>query len=119
IGGPVRPLFPDGFRNPTQVISLVLSADAENDPDVSAINAASAALTISDVPFLGPIGALRVGLIGGQFVVNPTYDERRESLVNIMVVGTGEGIVMIEAGANEVSEDVVVDAIAFGHAEIK
>src|SRR6266513_2342975 len=116
---PVRPLFTEGFRNETQVISLVLSADTENDPDVSAINAASAALTISDIPFLGPIGAVRVGLIGGQFIVNPTYDERRESLVNIMVVGTAEGIVMIEAGASEVSEDVVVDAIEFGHAEIK
>src|SRR5204862_3028087 len=100
IDRPVRPLFTEGFRNETQVISLVLSADTENDPDVSAINAASAALTISDIPFLGPIGAVRVGLIGGQFIVNPTYDERRESLVNIMVVGTAEGIVMIEAGAN-------------------
>src|SRR5438067_457259 len=119
IDRPVRPLFTEGFRNETQVISLVLSADSENDPDVSAINAASAALTISDIPFLGPIGAVRVGLIGGQFIVNPTYDERRQSLVNIMVVGTAEGIVMIEAGANEVSEDVVVDAIEFGHAEIK
>src|SRR5437868_3270954 len=119
IDRPIRPLFPEGFRNETQVISLVLSADTENDPDVSAINAAAAALTISDIPFLGPIGAVRVGMIGGQFIINPTYDERRESLVNIMVVGTAEGIVMIEAGANEVSEDVVVDAIEFGHAEIK
>src|SRR5919197_4281212 len=119
IDRPVRPLFAEGFRCETQVISMVLSADTENDPDVSAINAASAALTISDIPFLGPIGAVRVGLVGGQFIINPTYDERRDSLVNIMVVGTAEGIVMIEAGATEVSEDVVVDAIEFGHAEIK
>src|SRR5438045_8934552 len=84
IDRPVRPRFPEGFRNETQVIALVLSADTENDPDVLAINAASAALTISDIPFLGPIGAVRVGLIGGQFIVNPTYDERRQSLVNIM-----------------------------------
>src|ERR671923_1107077 len=119
IDRPIRPLFPEGFHCETQVIAFVLSADTENDPDVVAINAASCALTLSDIPFLGPIGAVRVGLINGQFLVNPTYDERRESLVNIMVVGTAEGIVMIEAGANEVSEDVVVDAIEFGHAEIK
>src|SRR5215831_16514466 len=119
IDRPVRPLFADGFRCETQVISLVLSADTENDPDVCALNGASAALTISDIPFLGPIGAVRVGLIGGQFIVNPTYSERRESLVNIMVAGTSEGIVMIESGASEVSEETVVDAIEFGHTEIK
>src|SRR5436305_7311898 len=87
IDRPVRPLFPEGFRNETQVISLVLSADTENDPDVSAINAASAALTISDVPFLGPIGAIRVGYINGEFGVNPTYTENGESLLNVLVVG--------------------------------
>src|SRR5437764_14727654 len=81
IDRPVRPLFPEGFRCETQVIAFVLSADTENDPDVSAINAASAALTISDVPFLGPIGAVRVGLVGGQFLVNATYDQRRQTLV--------------------------------------
>src|SRR5919201_1416304 len=92
IDRPVRPLFPEGFRNETQVISMVLSADTENDPDVSAINAASAALTISDVPFNGPVGAVRVGLINGQFIINPTYSEMRDSLLNIMVVGASEGI---------------------------
>jgi len=119
IDRPVRPLFADGFRNETQVIAFVLSADSENDPDVCGINAASAALTISDIPFLGPIGAVRVGLVNGQFLVNPTYNEMRESLVNIMVVGTAEGIVMIESGAKEVKEETVVDAIEFGHTEIK
>src|SRR6266852_5679399 len=119
IDRPVRPLFQDGFRCETQVIALVLSADTENDPDVAGINGASAALTISDIPFLGPIGALRVGLVNGQFVINPTYSEMRDSLLNIMVVGTSDGIVMIESGAKEVKEETVVDAIEFAHAEIK
>src|SRR5215831_340672 len=119
IDRPIRPLFAEGFKCETQVIAFVLSADSENDPDVVGINAASAALTVSDIPFLGPIGAVRVGLINGQFVVNPTYNEMRESLVNIMVVGTAEGIVMIESGAKEVREETVVDAIEFGHTEIK
>ena len=119
IDRPIRPLFPDGFRCETQVIAFVLSADTENDPDVAGINGASAALTISDIPFNGPIGAVRVGLVNGQFVVNPTYSEMRDSLLNIMVVGTSEGIVMIESGAKEVKEETVVDAIEFGHTEIK
>jgi polyribonucleotide nucleotidyltransferase len=119
IDRPIRPLFPEGFRNETQVISLVLSADAENDPDVAAINAASCALALSDIPFHGPVGAVRVGLVNGQMVVNPTYSEMREGRLNIMVVGTPDGIVMIESGAKEVSEDQVVDAIDFAHAEIK
>src|ERR1700683_4555293 len=119
IDRPVRPMFADGFKCETQVIAFVLSADSNNDPDVLGINGASAALTLSDIPFLGPIGAVRVGLVNGQFIVNPTYDEMRESLLNIMVVGTSDGIVMIESGAKEVSEEVVVDAIEFGHTEIK
>jgi len=119
IDRPIRPLFPEGFRCETQVIALVLSADTENDPDVAAINGASCSLTISDIPFHGPVGAVRVGLVNGQFMVNPTYSEMRDSLVNIMVVGTAEGIVMIESGAKEVAEETVVDAIEFGHAEIK
>ncbi len=119
IDRPVRPLFPDGFKCETQVIAFVLSADTENDPDVLGINGASAALTISDIPFNGPIGAVRIGLVNGAFVVNPTYDEMRESLLNIMVVGTADGIVMIESGAKEVKEETVVDAIEFAHAEIK
>jgi polyribonucleotide nucleotidyltransferase len=119
IDRPVRPMFAEGFKCETQVIAFVLSADTNNDPDVLGINGASAALTLSDIPFLGPIGAVRVGQIGGQFIINPTYDEMRESLVNIMVVGTADGIVMIESGAKEISEEVVVDAIEFGHTEVK
>jgi polyribonucleotide nucleotidyltransferase len=119
IDRPVRPMFAEGFKCETQVIAFVLSADASNDPDVLGINGASAALTLSDIPFLGPIGAVRVGQIGGQFVINPTYDEMRESTLNIMVVGTSDGIVMIESGAKEVSEEMVVDAIEFGHTEVK
>src|SRR5467141_681745 len=119
IDRPIRPLFTEGFRCETQVIAFVLSADTDNDPDVCGINAASAALTLSDIPFLGPIGAVRVGLVDGQFVVNPTDGEMRDSLVNIMVVGTADGIVMIESGAKEVKEETVVDAIEFGHNEVK
>src|SRR5580692_3007882 len=119
IDRPVRPMFAEGFKCETQVIAFVLSADSNNDPDVCGINAASCALTLSDIPFLGPIGAVRVGLVNGQFIVNPTYTEMRESLLNIMVVGTSEAIEMIESGAKEVKEETVVDAIEFGHTEIK
>ncbi|MGA7287497.1 MAG: polyribonucleotide nucleotidyltransferase, partial [Terriglobales bacterium] len=119
IDRPVRPMFADGFRNETQVIAFVLSADTENDPDVCGINAASAALTVSDIPFLGPIGAVRVGLVDGRFIANPTYAEMRDGLLNIMVVGTADAIVMIESGAKEVKEETVVDAIEFAHTEIK
>src|SRR6266704_636758 len=88
IDRPIRPLFPEGFRNETQVIALVLSADTENDPDVLGINGASAALTVSDIPFSGPVGAVRVGLVDGQFIINPTYDEMRNGKLSLMVVGT-------------------------------
>ena len=119
IDRPIRPLFPEGFRNETQVISLVLSADTENDPDVLAINAASCALTLSDIPFHGPVGAVRVGFVNGSYVINPTYAEMAESRLNIMVVGTAEGIVMVESGAKEVTEDEVLGAIEFAHTEVK
>jgi len=119
IDRPIRPMFAEGFKCETQVIALVLSADSENDPDVVGINAASAALHVSDIPFLGPVGAVRVGLVNGQFIANPTYNEMRESLLNIMVVATSEGIVMIESAAKEVKEETVLDAIEFGHTEIK
>jgi polyribonucleotide nucleotidyltransferase len=119
IDRPIRPLFPEGFRNETQVISLVLSADTENDPDVLAINAASCALTLSDIPFHGPVGAVRVGLVNDEYLVNPTYAQMAESLLNIMVVGTADGIVMVESGAREVSEDRVLQAIEFAHEQIK
>ena len=119
IDRPIRPLFPEGFRNETQVIALVLSADTENDPDVLGINGASAALAVSDIPFPHIIGAVRVGQVNGNFAINPSYAELAEGALNIMVVGTPDGIVMIEAGAKEVNEDLVVDAIEFAHAEIK
>jgi polyribonucleotide nucleotidyltransferase len=119
IDRPVRPMFAEGFKCETQVIAFVLSADNENDPDVLGINGASAALTLSDIPFLGPIGAVRVGLVNGSLIVNPTYAEMSESLLNIMVVGTADAIVMIESGAKEVKEETVVDAIEFAHTEIK
>src|SRR6266436_4774340 len=94
IDRPIRPLFPEGFRNETQVIALVFSADKENDPDIIGINAASAALALSDIPFGGPVGAVRIGYVDGEFVVNPSYADRLLSLVNITVVGTRHGIVM-------------------------
>ncbi len=119
IDRPIRPLFPETYRNETQVVAFVYSADRENDPDAVAINAASCAIALSDIPFEGPIGAVRVGLIDDQFIVNPTYTERAKSLLNIMVAGTRDGIVMVESGAKEVSEEKVVEAIEFGHAQIK
>jgi polyribonucleotide nucleotidyltransferase len=119
IDRPIRPLFAEGFKCETQVIAFVLSADTENDPDVAAINAASAALTLSDIPFLGPIGAVRVGYVEGKFITNPTYSEMRDSLLNIMVVGSAEAIVMIESGAKEIPEETVVEAIEYAHGEIK
>jgi polyribonucleotide nucleotidyltransferase len=119
IDRPIRPLFPDGFRNETQVIALVFSADKENDPDVVGINAAACALALSDIPFSATVGAVRVGRIDGEFVINPTYAERAATTVNIMVVGHKDGIVMIESGAQEETEEVILAAIEFAHVEIK
>ena len=119
IDRPIRPLFPEAFRNETQVVAFVYSADKENDPDVLGINGASCALALSDIPFHGPVGAVRIGYIDEKFVVNPTYSERLVSKLNIMVVGTKDGIVMVESGAKEITEDVVVGAIEFAHEEIK
>ena len=119
IDRPIRPLFPEGFRNETQVIALVFSADKENDPDIVGINAASCALALSDIPFNGPVGAVRIGQVNGEFVVNPTYTERLASPLNITIVGTKDGIVMVESGSHEVSEETVADAIEFAHVEIK
>src|SRR5579864_5315283 len=119
IDRPVRPMFADGFRCETQIIALVLSADTENDPDVCGINGASAALSFSDIPFNGPVAAVRVGQVDGNFIVNPSYAEIAEGTLNIMVVGSAEGIVMVEAGAKFVTEETVLAAIEFGHTEIK
>ena len=119
IDRPIRPLFPDGFRNETQVIALVFSADKENDPDVVAINAAATAVALSDIPFSATVAAVRVGRVDGEFVINPTYAERALTTVNIMVVGHKNGIVMIESGAKEETEEVILAAIEFAHEQIK
>src|ERR1700680_2719890 len=105
IDRPLRPLFPEGWRNESQIVVLVLSADSENDPDVIAVTGASAAAFISDLPFDKPIAAVRVGLLEGQLVANPTVAEQKKSLLNIVVAGSEDAIVMIEAGALEVAED--------------
>ena len=118
IDRPIRPLFPDGFRFETQIIATVISADPDNDPDVISIIGASASLYLSDAPFTTPVSAVRVGLIGERYIINPTYDERRESSLNLIVAGTEEAIVMVEAGANEVSETIMVEALMLAHKEI-
>jgi polyribonucleotide nucleotidyltransferase len=116
---PLRPLFPEGWATETQIVAMVLSADSENDPDVIAVTASSAALYISKLPFHNPIACVRVGLLEGKLVVNPTVAEQKSSLLNIVVAGTDEAVVMVEAGALEVSEEAVADALEFGHAEIR
>jgi polyribonucleotide nucleotidyltransferase len=118
IDRPCRPLFTEGFRNETQVIASVISADPDNDPDVIAITGASCALYLSDIPFPNPIAGVRVGLIEGRYIINPTYDERRESRLNLIVAGTEEAIVMVEAGALEVSEEIMLEALMLAHKEI-
>jgi polyribonucleotide nucleotidyltransferase len=119
IDRPMRPLFPESWRNETQIVAMVLSADSDNDPDVIAVTAASAASYCSDLPFEKPIACVRVGLLDGQLVANPTVAEQKKSLINIVIAGTEEAIVMVESGALEVSEDTVVDALEFGHAQVK
>ena len=115
IDRPIRPLFPDGFSHETQIIAMVMSADPEQDPNSLAICGAGAALAISDLPFPYVMGGVRVGMKDGQYVANPTYTEGRESKLNIVVAGTEEGIVMVEAGAQQVSEEEVLGAIEFGN----
>src|SRR4029077_5405354 len=116
---PLRPLFPEGWSTETQIVAMVLSADSENDPDVIAVTAASAALYISKIPFVTPIACVRVGLLEGKLVVNPTVAEQKTSQLNIIVAGSDEAIVMVESGAMEVSEDSMSDALEFAHAEIR
>ena len=108
---PIRPLFPDGMRNDVQVMLMSLSADTENPLDIIAINAASASLMISDIPWHGPVGAVRIGYRNEEFIVNPTFSEIEDSSLDLVVVGTKEAITMVECGANEVSEQVVVKAL--------
>jgi len=115
IDRPVRPLFPEGFLNETQIIAMVLSADPEQDPNSLAVVGAGAALAISDIPFHHVLGGVRVGMVNGQYIANPTYSEGRESKLNIIVAATEGGIVMVEAGAQQASEQEVIGAIDFGH----
>src|SRR5262244_93295 len=119
IDRPIRPLFPSGWRFETQIIALVLSADAENDTDVLAITGASAALAVSDIPFEKTIAGVRVGLVDDQYVINPTFEQRKQSRLDLVVAGSKDGIVMVEAGAKEVTEEEVVTALNAAHAAIK
>jgi polyribonucleotide nucleotidyltransferase len=115
IDRPIRPLFPHGFKNEVQVIVTVLSHDLENDPDILALVAASAALTISGIPFFGPVGGARVGYIDGAYVLNPTTSQRESSKLDLVVAGTTEGVLMVESEASELSEEIMLGAVTFGH----
>jgi len=115
IDRPIRPLFPDGYKNDTQVIITVMQHDLENDPDVLSMVAASAALTLSGVPFMGPVGAARVGYINDKFVLNPHIDEMPESKLDLVVAGTGEAVLMVESEAQELDEETMLSAVMFGH----
>jgi polyribonucleotide nucleotidyltransferase len=119
IDRPIRPLFPSGWRYETQIIALVLSADQENDTDVLAITGASAALALSEIPFEKTIAGVRVGLVDGQYLINPTFQQRKDSKLDLIVAGSKDGLVMVEAGAKEVTEDQVVEALDAAHKAIK
>src|ERR1700732_2394723 len=115
IDRPIRPLFADGWRCDTQVTLTVLSHDQENDPDIVAMVAASAALTLSGAPFMGPIGGARVGFSNSEYVLNPTIDEMKESQLDLVVAGTQDAVLMVESEAKELSEDIMLGAVMFGH----
>ena len=119
IDRPLRPLFPEGFTNEIQIICFVLSADQKYDPDILSIIGASAALTVSDIPLTNPVGAVRVGRVDGKLMINPSYEEIEKSDVNIVIAGTRESIVMVEGGAKEIPESIIIDALVYGHEEIK
>ena len=119
IDRPIRPLFPEGFRNDVQVVATVLSVDRDNEPDIAAMIGASAALTLSEVPFYGPIGGVHVGRVDGKFVINPTVSQAAVSDIDLLVAGTKDAVMMVEAGAKEVSEHDMLEAILFGHEVIK
>ena len=119
IDRPIRPLFPDGFRNEVQIVSTVLAVDQDNPPDILSINGASLALTISEIPFQGPVGAVLVGLIDDNFIINPNSEEMSKSRLHLVVAGTKDGVMMVESGAKEVTEDEMLNAILFGHDAIK
>ena len=116
---PLRPLFPKGYLYDTQIVGTVMSADGQNDPDMLSINGASAALCVSDIPFAGPVGAVRVGRINGQFVANPTWADREFSDLNLVYVGTENDVIMIEGEGSEIPEEDFIKALEFGHAEAK
>ncbi|WP_282941890.1 polyribonucleotide nucleotidyltransferase [Paenibacillus sp. RC67] len=116
---PIRPLFPEGFRNDVQVVAIVMSVDQECSPEIAAMIGVSAALSISDVPFNGPVGGVIVGRVDGQFVINPTLEQAEKSDIHLVVAGTKDAIMMVEAGADEVPEEVMLEAIMFGHDEIR
>ncbi|MGB7091882.1 MAG: polyribonucleotide nucleotidyltransferase, partial [Methylovirgula sp.] len=115
IDRPIRPLFPDGYRNDTQIIATVLSHDLESDPDIVAMVATSAALTLSGIPFMGPVGAARVGYINGEIKLNPTLDELKDSALDLVVAGTADAVLMVESEAKELSEEVMLSAVMAGH----
>lgn len=119
IDRPIRPLFPEGYRNDVQIVATVLSVDQDNPPEIAGMIGASCALSISDIPFMGPIAGVRVGRVDGQFVINPTVEQMEKSDLNLTVAGSHDAVMMVEAGAKELPEDVVLDAILFGHQEIK
>src|SRR5712675_3059276 len=116
---PLRPLFPQGYFYDTQVISVLLSADGENDPDILSITGASAALCLSDIPFAGPIGAVRIARINGEFVVNPTHTQRQQSELDLVYVGSAEEVVMIEGAADEISEEDFIRALEFAQPYVR
>lgn len=116
---PIRPLFPEGFRNDVQVMNIVMSVDQDCSPEIAAMIGTSAALSISDIPFDGPIGGVNVGRVNGQFIINPTVEQNEQTDIFVVVAGTKDAIMMVEAEANEVSEEVMLEAIMFGHDEIK
>ena len=119
IDRPIRPLFPQGFRNEIQVVATVLSHDMENDPDVVAMIGCSAALTLSGIPFFGPVAAARVGFSNGEYILNPTAEQLASSKLDLVLAGTVEGVLMVESEAQELSEDVMLGAVTFGHTQFQ
>src|SRR3982075_626790 len=119
IDRPIRPLFPEGFINDAQVVASVLSVNAQGDPDIASLLGASAALAISGMPFMGPIGAARVGYLDGKYILNPTATQLTESKLDLVVAGTQEGVLMVESEAHGLNEEVMLGAVMFGHAEMQ
>src|SRR6478672_4909433 len=119
IDRPIRPLFPSGWFYETQIVALLISADADNDSDVLAITGASAALSLSSIPFQKTVAGVRVGLVDGQYIINPTYGERKQSKIDLVVAGTADAIMMVEAGAKEATEEEMVGALDAAHQAIK